>query len=138
MRQIGHLPSETSARTFRDYLYVQGIENQIDHEPPDGWAIWISDEDKLERASSLLAAFRQNPADPKYRTEAQAAPELRTAAATEEPAYRKKVRTRRQLFGSLAAYGFGPLTFALIIASVVVAILSKFGESTQPIMGLFI
>jgi GlpG protein len=138
MRQIGHLPSEASARTFRDYLYVQGIENQIDHEPAEGWAIWIADEDKLERASALLRAFQQSPTDPKFQAQAKSAAELRTAAAKEETAYRKKVRSRRQLFGSLSTYGFGPLTFALILASVVVAILSKMGNDPRPIMGLFI
>ena len=62
MRLIGHLAKETSARTFGDYLYVQGIENQIEHEPADGWGIWIADEDKIEHAASLLRAFSQNPA----------------------------------------------------------------------------
>src|SRR5690242_17679002 len=103
MRQIGHLPTEASARTFRDYLYVQGIENQVDQEPPEGWAIWIADEDKIERANSLLADFKQNPADPKFKAEAQAAADLRDAAAKEEAAYRKKVRSRRQLFRPLSA-----------------------------------
>ncbi len=138
MRQIGHLASEASARTFRDYLYVQGIENQIDHETADGWAIWITDEDKIERANALLKAFQQDPADPQYQSQAKGAAELRTAEAKEEAAYRKKVRSRRQLFGSLSAYGFGPLTLALIIASVAVGILSKLGKDTHPIMGLFI
>ena len=43
---IGHLADESSARTFADYLYVQGIENQLDHQKDDGWGIWILDEDK--------------------------------------------------------------------------------------------
>ena len=138
MRQIGHLASEASARTFRDYLYVQGIENQIDPEPPEGWAIWIADEDKLEHASALLKAFQQSPTDPKYQAQAQGAAELRAAAAADEAAYRKKMRTRRQLLGSLSAYGFGPLTFALIVASVAVFIFSKAGNDFQPVQSLFI
>ena len=30
MRQIGHLESESAARTFSDYLLVQGIKNQVE------------------------------------------------------------------------------------------------------------
>jgi len=45
---------------------VQGIENHLDFEKPDGWGIWINDEDKIEEATGLLTAFQSNPADPKY------------------------------------------------------------------------
>lgn len=138
MRPIGHLANEANARVFGDYLYVQGIENQVDHEPAEGWAIWVADEDKLGRAGELLAAFKLNPADPKYQSHARNAADLRTAEAKEEAAYRKKIRTRRQLFRPLLAYGFGPLTLILILICVAVAILSKLGENLNPIMGLFI
>ena len=30
MREIGTLPSESDARIFGDYLYVQGISNKIE------------------------------------------------------------------------------------------------------------
>jgi len=30
MRVIGHLEKESQARTFADFLYVQGIDNQLD------------------------------------------------------------------------------------------------------------
>lgn len=138
MRLIGYLASESSARSFGDYLYVQGIENQIDHEPPDGWGVWIADEDRIERAASLFAAFCQNPADSKFRAQARGAAELREAKARDEAAWRKKLQDRRQLFRPLAAYGFGPLTFVLITASVAVFLWSKLGTERDPIMSLFI
>jgi GlpG protein len=138
MRPIGHLPTQANARTFGDYLYVQGIENQVDHDPADGWAIWVADEDKLQRATELLNAFKQNPSDPKYQAQAKGAAELRTAEAKEEAVYRKKVRSSGQLFQPLTAHGVGPLTFGLIVASVVVAILSRLGENPNPIQGLFL
>src|SRR5208282_2138209 len=116
MRLIGHLASEANARAFSDYLYVQGIGNQIDSDSAEGWAIWITDEDQIERAAGLLADFRSNPADAKYRTQAKAADQLRAAKEKDEAAYRQKVKSRRQLFRPMAAYGFGPLTFGLIVA----------------------
>ena len=138
MRLIGHLEDEKAARTFGDYLYVQGIENQLEHEKPDGWGIWINDEDKIEQAVGLLAAFRLNPADAKYRAEAKVAPERRAEAEKSEANFRKKVRDGSQLFRPMGAYGFGPLTFGLIAISVTVFLLSRMGQDPQPIRSLFI
>src|ERR1041385_6513849 len=138
MRLIGHLAEETSARAFADYLYVQGIENQLDHDKNDGWGIWISDEDKITRANDLLTEFRKNPGDPKYVKEARGAEELRAKEQKDQEAYRKRLRGRRHLFRSLTAYGFGPLTFVMIAISVVVFVVSNFGQNDDAIMRLFI
>ena len=138
MRLIGHLAEEKSARIFADYLYVQKIESHVEFEKPDGWGIWINDEDKLEEAAKLLTAFRLNPADPKYRAEAKSAAELRAEAEKDEAKFRKKLLDRRYLFRPLRDYGFGPLTFVLIAISVVVCLLSRLGSDLQPILGLFI
>jgi GlpG protein len=138
MRLIGQLADEAAARTFGDYLYVQGIENQIEDQKHDGWAVWINDEDKVELAAALLKTFRENPTDPRYRSQAKGAAGLRAEEAKEDAAYRKKLRDRRHLFRPLTPFGFGPLTFVLIVLSVVVAILSRFGDNPEAILPLFI
>jgi GlpG protein len=138
MRLIGHLADETSARAFADYLYVQGIENQLEHDKSDGWGIWISDEDKIARANDLLSAFHQNPTDPKYTKEAKGAANLREQEQKDQETYQKRVRNRRHLFRPLTPYSFGPLTFILILISVVVFFLSHFGSNTDAVMKLFI
>jgi GlpG protein len=138
MRLIGRLDNEMSARTFGDYLFAQGIENQIEFEKGDGWGLWIRDEDKLERAAALLLAFRRDPAGSEYRAQAKVAAGLRAERAKEEAAYQKRLRDRRHLFRPLTAYGFGVATYGLIVISVLVCILSSFGNNTQPISGLFI
>ncbi len=135
---IGHLPAETSARVFGDYLFVKGIENQIEHEHGGDWGVWVRDEDKLDEATKLLAEFRQNPADPRYQQEGQGAAALRAELEHEQKVYRKKMLSRRQLFRPLTGYGFGPLSFGLIVISVVVFLLSKGGNDAQPIRWLFI
>jgi GlpG protein len=137
MRAIGYLTDEQAARTFGDFLYVQGIENQVELHKPDGWAVWVKDEDKIEQATALLTTFRKNPSDPKYRAQGKSATALREKEEKGKATYQKKVRDGRQLFRPLAAYGFGPLTFVLILISVVVAIVSRFGEAQDPIMRLF-
>jgi GlpG protein len=138
MRLIGHLTEESAAQAFADYLYVQGIENQLENDKNDGWGIWISDEDKIARATDLLTAFQQNPTDPKYKKEAQSAAELRAQEQKDQENYRKRLRTRSHLFRPLTGYGFGPVTFVMILISVVVFFLSRFAENLEAIRGLFI
>jgi GlpG protein len=138
MRLIGHLESESGAHTFGDYLFVQGIENQIELHKDEGWAVWINDEDKIERAAGLLKAFREHPADPKYQAEGKNAARLRAEREKEVADYTKKIRTRQQLVGPIAGYGFGPLTFALIAISGGVFVLSKFSNDFEPVRSLFI
>ena len=138
MRLIGHLAEEKAARTFADYLYVQKIDSHLEFDKAEGWAVWINDEDKIEEATRLLADFRQKPADPKYRAEAKSAAELRAEAKQGDANYRKKLHDRRHLFRPLREYGFGPLTFVLIVISVTVAIYSRLGAQPEPIMRLFI
>ena len=138
MRLIGHLDSEVGARTFGDYLFVQGIENQIELHKDDGWAVWINDEDKIERAAGMLKAFQQAPGDPKYQAEAKNAARLRSEQEKEVADYTKKIKTRRQLVGPTGPYGFGPLTLALITISAGVFILSRFGEDFHVIRRLSI
>ena len=133
MRLIGHLPDETSARIFADYLYVQGIQNQTEAEKDKGWAVWIQDEDQIGPATTLLEEFRVNPGDPKYRAHGENAARLREEEAKSEKAYRKKLRTRRHLFRPMTAYGFGPLTFVLIGISVFVFLRSNYAETIEPI-----
>jgi GlpG protein len=138
MRLIGHLADEPAARTFADYLCVQGIENQIEFHKEEGWAVWINDEDKIQRATSLLEVFRQNPTDPKYPAAGKGAAVLRAKEEKREAICRKKPHHPWQLLLPLRAYGFGPLTFVLIAISVAVAIYSRLGDEPRPILSLFI
>ncbi len=138
MRLIGHLPDEAAARTFGDYLFVQGIENHVEQEPADVWGIWVKDEDTLVRAGDLLRDFCGNPGDVKFRSEAQSAAALRSKQEQEEAAYRKKTRSRRDLFRPLTAYGMGPLTIALIVISAGVFLMSRFGAEMGQVSALFI
>jgi GlpG protein len=119
---IGELDGETKARTFSDYLYVQGIDNQIEADKAGSWAVWIHAEEELGRARDLLARFLANPADPQFQNKGAAASELREKKKQEQVAYEKRLKQRRHLFRNLTTYGFGPLTFLLIFLCVVLSI----------------
>jgi GlpG protein len=138
MRLIGHLADESSARTFADYLFVQGIENRLEDQKNEGWAIWVIEEDRIEQATSLLEEFRNAPADPKYRSGAQGAAQKRAEEEKDQAEYRKRVAGRERLIRTFTPYGTGPVTVVLIAASVIVFFLSRFGQNDEPVQGLFL
>jgi len=135
---IGHLTGEAMARTFSDYLIVQGIENQIEADKDGSWAVWIHAEEELERARGLLARFLENPSDPAFQGAGRTASDLREQKRKEQVQYEKRIKQRRHLFRPLTGYGFGPVTFVLICISVVVTILTKFGHDWQAVLPLYI
>jgi GlpG protein len=127
MRAIGQLQGESFARVFSDYLYVQGIDNQVEQEVSGAWTLWIHGEDQLEEARTMLAAYQSNPNDPKYRQDARAADNLRLEEEKKNEAFAKRMRDGSTLFRRLAAYGLGPVTLGLIIACGIVFAISWSG-----------
>ena len=137
MRIIGHLPSEASATTFSDYLYVQGISNVVEPEQK-GWAVWIHSEDELERAREFLAGFLGNPADPKFQNQGREAAARKARQEVTDQAAEKRVFDRSRLFRSSGGYAVGAVSVALIFACVVVAALSHLGDDPKRVESLFI
>jgi GlpG protein len=132
MRLIGHLPNEASALTFSDFLYVQGIHNQVEHEN-DGWGIWIHSEDELDKAKDLLKTYAVNPNDPRFHKHSRRANELKEQEHKEDQVAKEKTFDRTTLFKSTMPYGVGHLTVLLMAASIGVSGLAL----TNPDSGLF-
>jgi len=126
MRLIGHLPNEASATTFSDYLYVEGIANEVESEK-DSWAVWIHSEDEWPKAKEMLAAFLGNPTDPRYRKQAAQARQLKSAAAAKEQEIEGRILDRTKVFRATMPYGVGPLTIVLVGLSVAVQFLNVAG-----------
>jgi len=138
MRQIGHLPDETQARRFGDYLFAQGIRNQVEADSPNGWVVWVHDDDQLEVAQGLLEKFLQNPASPEFARAAGSTDRGLAEEERENRKWRRRFFDRRKVFPGQRSFGPGRLTFALIIACVLVGFLSSFGDNIKPILPLFI
>jgi GlpG protein len=136
MRNIGYLENENEARRFGDFLYVNGMPNNIETDQHQ-WAVWVHDDDHLEKARGWLEKFRSNPAAPEFAVSDQAA-ERRQQEEKELAGFQKKMQKGRQVVRRAGFYGMGPLTTALIAISVVVALISGMGRHTEKIMPLFI
>ena len=137
MRHIGNLPTEEQARLFGNYLFAKGIRNEIEDEG-HYWMIWVADEEQLDLAAGTLEQFRANPTAPEYSRVAAEADRLRAEEAKANEAYRKRFRTRKQLFRGAATYRSGMLTWALMMVCVLVFIRSDQGRDQAWVSNWFI
>lgn len=129
MRQLTTLPSGDAARALADYLLTLKIDTQLQNQP-DGWAIWVRDEDHLPRARQELEEFQRNPSDPRYKSAGSTAAMLRKQKLQEEKAYHR----RQERFSARIsrAGNAGGVTLSLIAICVVVFLLKDgtgFGRS---------
>jgi GlpG protein len=137
MRLIGHLPAETGARAFSDYLYAQGIDNQIEPERDGRWALWVHAEEQIAHAETLLRRYQENPADPQYAAAAEEARVRRLREQKENESARKRTYDADKLFPR-GIRGVGFVTAILIAISVGVSLVSGFGKNLESILWLYI
>src|SRR4051794_37051152 len=130
MRMLTALPDEQQARRFGAYLLAKGMPNQV--EPGGGgWAVWVENDDHLAPAEAELTAFRANPDAEQYR----AAPREADAVLDRQAQTERRARHRQgdvRTSWAAAAGRAAPLTYALIGACVVVALVTRFGSDPQP------
>jgi GlpG protein len=136
MRLIGHIESDKDARTFGDFLYVQGIENEAERDG-NRWAIWVHSDDQIPVAVKLLEEFRASPNDARFLAGSPAG-KLREQAKAQDEAYQKRVVSGKKLFPGLTGYGFGFVTYALIFASAAIFLLSQMGDDLERLSLLLI
>jgi GlpG protein len=99
MRAIGEILDEADAKLFGDYLYVEGIGNEIEEDDGE-WTIWIHDDDQIEIASAALEKFLTDPADTAFCKKGAKAGRIRRQEANdEERARQRQVDVRTQVFG---------------------------------------
>ena len=131
MRHLGNLDSSEQAENFLAHLLVQGIEGQADTRsvPVE---IWVKDEDQLAEAMTELAAFRENPADPKYAGAFAKAKAIKKAQA-------KKTKAMQKNIVHVARGGLNKkphLTMLLIALCGIVALLTNFGSPPRTYVDL--
>lgn len=131
MRQAGSLPVEAEARRFCLYLIAHGIEVNLE---ADGgaWTIWVRDEDRLAEAKQALAEFQADPQAAKFQgLEQQAEARLRAEIAKQKKRQENVVDVRGRWAANSRAPSTkrAPLTTALIVISIVVAVLTNLGQA---------
>jgi GlpG protein len=128
MRQLGTLPSRSSAERLAAWLVTQRIDAHAE-EAGEGWTIWVRDEDQMPQAREALAHFQAHPDDPRY-----------IGAEAQEDRQRKQSQENivemrgRWVGGFRGAARRCPLVLGLIGACVIVALFTNMGHSEDGII----
>lgn len=123
MRQIGTLPKNLDARVFADHLLALGMKTRVD-DAPDGWHVWIYNEDHLQKARDELDGYLRQPDDPRYRSAVQAADAIRRNEKALEKKFQKNNRDSADVWG-YPTFQKRPLSTLLLAACVVIFILQN-------------
>jgi GlpG protein len=126
MREIGTIADETQARFFSDYLYAEGIANDLQKDQQPLCHIWVHNEDQLIQARIMLSEFISDPQAPKFRAAVSLARQKRQQEHEDLKAFKKRMFTGQQIFPQYDRMGV--LTMTLIGISVVVAVLTRLGS----------
>ncbi len=130
MRKIGHIDKFSDAKIFSDYLYAQGIDNEVEGDDAEGADVWVHDEDMLEKSAVDLDAFLLDPADTKYQAAGKKAGDLRHKEKLDNKKFQKKVHGRDSIMHA-SIFSVAPVTFCLIAISVVVTLLGGLGSGSN-------
>jgi GlpG protein len=123
LRQIGTVPKSLDPKGFADYLLSLGMKTRID-DHPEGWAVWIYDEDHVEQARDALRSYLSHPDDPRYRDVARAAEMIRRNEQLLDKKFRKNYRDAADLWG-YPSLDRRPLTTAIIVICVIVFVMQN-------------
>jgi GlpG protein len=123
LRQIGTLPRSLDPQVLVDHLLVLGVKARVD-DRPEGWHVWIYNEDDLERARTELDAYVSNPVDRRFAETAKSADEMRRKEAKLDREYRRNFREVSDQWAGLQARR-RPLTILLVMVSLIVFLLRE-------------
>jgi GlpG protein len=132
MRQLTTLPDADEARRLADYLLTLKIETRLEQER-EGWVVWVCDEDRLPQAREELERFTRNPSDPRYAGVSRQAESLRRREAQAEQSYARRQIDLRERWGNRPGLG-QPVTFALMALSILVAVATRLGDPSSPVI----
>jgi GlpG protein len=130
MRLIGHVKSESSAKTLGDYLVSLDIRSLIEPDA-EGWAVWIYSEDQIAAGQQALSDYQLNPAADRFLHASQNAAVVEDRKKREKAIFDKRVHTRDRILTSSNA---APVTLSLIVLSVA-ATLVFLVNPASPILG---
>jgi GlpG protein len=92
------MPKEADAQVFADYLLTLGMKIRVD-ERPEGYSLWIYNEDHLGRARDELSEFLSKPDDPRYKSAVDSAKTIRREERALDQKFRKNFREAADLWG---------------------------------------
>lgn len=132
MRQIGTLPKTANPQVLGDYLITLGVTTRA-VESPEGWAIWVHNEDLVPKARAEFETFQKDPDDPRFQSAQDAAAAARREADRLDREYRKNVRN---LSGRWDAPSFRgrPLTALLLTVCIALFLAGEVSPKARAVL----
>lgn len=118
MRKIGTLTTEMDAMRFGDFLFVKGIENDVENGEGGAFEVWVHDDGQLAEARRYLDAFLSNPGAAEFST-AKDAERIRREQARADAKKKSRVITRERLGYERNFTGFATVSVVLAVLSVI-------------------
>jgi GlpG protein len=125
VRFIGAVPDAQQATRSGDYLTALGIANDVE-QGSSGFAIWVHDDDYIERAKGELATFLAEPEADRFTAASKAAQRVRDDQHRRERSLRENYIDVRTRWAGLSNRPM-PVTIVLIAICLLVAALTKLG-----------
>lgn len=129
MRLIGTIGSEQHATLFSDYLFVRGIENQVEQEGAQ-FEVWVLADEQTDEAGKLWQQFVTNPAAPEYAGAPTAARKKEAQIQEAAEAAADRTFTSSEVLRREHS-GMPYVTVFLFIVTIVVAMLTHLGEKSD-------
>lgn len=126
MRMLHAFESEEDAERFSEALYGDSIGAAIREGKDESFHVWVENDDDLDAAKAILAAFLANPSDARFSTLKDSASKLRKKEKAREKKSRHQVMKARDTF---KADGMGPVTIAVIAICAFVAFVTELGDA---------
>jgi len=132
LRQIGTLPSDLDPKVLEDHLLGLGMKSRFD-KTPEGWVVWIINEDHVPRARQELDAYLNRPDDARFRESASAAAAVRRREKQLERRFRKN---DRDVAGEWSGLRFRrrPATVITVLIAVAVFVLQQSPKYRAPVL----
>ena len=137
MRRVADFDHEKLALRFWGYLKKEGVEaslEQNESEEKKGWEIWVTEEDQVNSAISLLHEFQANPEDEKFISNYKSEEKPETNNGSSPKRFKEfNLREKWQRHDRST----GTITLSIIITSVAVFLLSGMGRNTELVGSFF-
>ncbi|MEM7435489.1 MAG: rhomboid family intramembrane serine protease [Myxococcota bacterium] len=131
MRLLTTVDNEAEAKVLGDALYADGVPTTLKETRDGDYAIWVQDEDRIDQARLFLERF--DPHEPQFEQMAkQARAERRQQAKADEKLRARTEKIRRQI-EARQSMRIGPVTGGLMAISVIVFLVTGFGDNTNAV-----
>ena len=120
MRQIGTVPKGLNPKALADYLLSLGMKTRVD-ERPEGWDVWIYNEDHFPQAREEFEGYLRQPDDPRYHRAAETAESIRRKEKELQKKFRKNFRDSSDVWG-YPSFRQRPVSTILLIVCVIIFI----------------